>query len=98
MGEHDVEHAAQILVGAFAQVYRQRGHTPPFPNVESAAWLCRSYLDLDRDGCLVAESGGGPGGAGFLHLRGPTASSGPVAARPGGPRGGGRALMNQLTG
>jgi len=98
MGEHDVEDAAQILVGAFAQVYRQRGHTPPFPNIESAAWLCRSYLDLDREGCVMAETGGVAVGVGFLHLRGPTASIGPVAARPGGPRGVGRALMNHLRG
>ena len=98
MGEPDVDHAAQILVGAFAQVYRQRGHTPPFPNLESAAWLCRSYLDLDRDGCVMAETGGVPVGVGFLHSRGPTASIGPVAARPGGPRGVGRALMGHLMG
>jgi len=97
MSEADIDHAAQILVGAFAQVYRQRGHTPPFPNVESAAWLCRSYLDLDRDGCVMAEAGGVPVGVGFVHLRGPTASIGPVAARPGGPRGVGRALMSHLT-
>ncbi|HEY4187827.1 MAG TPA: GNAT family N-acetyltransferase [Polyangia bacterium] len=97
MVEGDVDDAAQILVGAFAQVYRQRGHTPPFPNVESAAWLCRSYLDLDGDGCVVAETGGVPVGVGFIHLRGLTASIGPVAARPGGPRGVGRALMDHLT-
>ena len=97
MVEGDIDDAAQILVGAFAQVYRQRGHTPPFPNVESAAWLCRSYLDLDGDGCVVAETGGVPVGVGFIHLRGLTASIGPVAARPGGPRGVGRALMDHLT-
>jgi hypothetical protein len=97
MRESDVDHAAQILVGAFAQVYRQRGHIPPFPNLESAAWLCRSYLDLDGDGCAIAESGDIAVGVGFVHLRGTTASIGPVAARPGGPRGVGRALMGHLT-
>jgi len=97
MREPDVELAAQILVGAFAQVYRQRGHTPPFPNLESAAWLCRSYMDLDPEGCAVAESGEVMVGVGFVHPRGTTASIGPVAARPGGPRGTGRALMAYLT-
>jgi hypothetical protein len=97
MTEGDVDAAAQILVGAFAQVYRQRGHTPPFPNLESAAWLCRSYLDLDPSGCVMAEAAGVPVGVGFIHVRGQTASIGPVAARPGGPRGVGRALMANLT-
>lgn len=96
MREADIDSAAQILVGAFAQVYRQRGHTPPFPSLDSAAWLCRSYLDLDPNGCVMAEAGGVSVGVGFVHLRGPTASIGPVAARPGGPSGIGRALMAHL--
>ena len=93
----DVDQAAQILVGAFAQVYRQRGHTPPFPNVESAAWLCRSYLELDPDGCVIAEAGELAVGVGFVHLRGATASIGPIAARMGGPRGVGQALMAHVS-
>jgi hypothetical protein len=98
MRDSDCERAAEILVSAFSQVYRQRGHVPPFPNLESAIWLCRAYLDLDREGCAVAESGGGLVGVGFVHLRGPVASIGPLAARPGGPPGIGRALMAHLTG
>lgn len=101
MRDSDTERAAQILVAAFAQVYHQRGHVPPFPNLESAVWLCRAYLDLDPDGCAVAEAGvAGSGsivGVGFVHVRGPVASIGPLAARPGGPRGVGRALMAHLT-
>ena len=97
MRDEDADRAAQILVAAFAQVYRQRGHVPPFPNVESAAWLCRAYLDLDPEGCAVAENGGVPVGVGFVHPRGPAASVGPLAARPGGPRGVGRALMSHLS-
>ena len=93
----DVNRAAEILVAAFANVYRQRGHVPPFPNVESAVWLCRAYLDLDPDGCLVAEQGDVLVGVGFVHLRGETASIGPLAARPGGPRGVGQALMKHLS-
>ncbi|HEX2657346.1 MAG TPA: hypothetical protein VHU40_03705, partial [Polyangia bacterium] len=93
----DVEQAAQILTGAFAHVYRQRGHTPPFPNVESAAWLCRSYLELDPEGCAIAETGDVAVGVGFVHLRGATASIGPIAARTGGPRGVGQALMAYLS-
>ena len=96
MREEDVDKAAHILVTAFAQVYRQRGHVPPFPNVESAVWLCRAYLDLDPAGCAVAELGGIPVGVGFVHVRGPAASVGPLASRPGGPRGVGRALMQHL--
>jgi hypothetical protein len=96
MREEDAERAAQILVGAFAQVYRQRGHVPPFPNIESAAWLCRAYLDLDPEGCAVAELGGITVGVGFVHPRGLAASVGPLAARPGGPPGVGRALMAYL--
>lgn len=93
MRDADCERAAEILVAAFSQVYRQRGHIPPFPNIESATWLCRAYLDLDRDGCAVAEVGGSAVGVGFVHVRGRAASIGPLAARPGGPRGVGRALM-----
>jgi hypothetical protein len=95
--EEDLDRAAQILVAAFAHVYRQRGHVPPFPNIESAVWLCRAYLDLDPDGCVVAETGGVTVGVGFVHRRGPAASIGPLAARPGGPRGVGQALMAHLS-
>jgi hypothetical protein len=97
LGEGDVERAAEILVAAFGHVYRQRGHVPPFPNVESAVWLCRAYLDLDPHGCVLAEQGGVPVGVGFVHVRGSTASIGPLAARPGGPRGVGQALMAHLS-
>jgi Acetyltransferase (GNAT) domain len=97
MREEDADRAAQILVAAFAQVYHQRGHVPPFPNLESAIWLCRAYLELDPAGCAVAEVGGVLVGVGFVHLRGAVASIGPLAARPGGPRGVGQALMAHLS-
>jgi hypothetical protein len=92
--EHeDIDVASRILFEAFGAVYRQRGHTPPFPNIESAAWLCRAYLDIDREGCAVAEDQGTPVGVGFSHLRGNVASIGPLAARPGARAGVGRAIM-----
>jgi Acetyltransferase (GNAT) domain len=97
MRDADVDRAAQILVGAFAQVYRQRGHIPPFPNLESAMWLCRAYLDLDPGGCAVAEEAGAIVGVGFVHVRGEVSSIGPLAARPGGPPGVGQALMAYLS-
>jgi Acetyltransferase (GNAT) domain len=97
MREEDAERAGQVLVSAFAQIYHQRGHSPPFPNLESAIWLCRAYLDLDHDGCAVAEVGGVLVGVGFVHLRGAAASIGPLAALPGGPRGVGRALMRHIS-
>lgn len=93
MRDEDAERAAQVLVSAFAQIYHLRGHVPPFPNLESAVWLCRAYLELDRDGCAVAEVGDVLVGVGFVHLRGAAASVGPLAAMPGGPPGIGRALM-----
>jgi ribosomal protein S18 acetylase RimI-like enzyme len=89
----DVDAASAILYEAFAAVYRRRGHTPPFPNLESAVWLCRAYLDLDPEGCAVACVQGAPVGVGFAHRRGPVASIGPLAARPGARPGVGRALM-----
>jgi hypothetical protein len=89
----DIAAAAQILFDAFSAVYRQRGHTPPFPTLESAAWLCRAYLDLDPDGCALVEQRGVVLGVGFAHQRGAVTSIGPVAARPGSVRGIGRALM-----
>jgi hypothetical protein len=92
----DVEGAARLLYDAFAAVYRQRGHTPPFPNVDSAAWLCRAYLDLDPEGCALAEQHGRVAGVGFAHVRGAVASIGPLAARPGGPPGVGQALMEHF--
>jgi hypothetical protein len=92
--EHDdVEVGAAILYDAFGAVYRQRGHTPPFPNLESAAWLCRAYLDLDAEGCALAEVQGTAVGIGFAHPRGGVASIGPLAARPGARAGVGRAIM-----
>ncbi|HVZ73104.1 MAG TPA: GNAT family N-acetyltransferase [Polyangia bacterium] len=89
----DVDAASAVLFHAFATVYRQRGHTPPFPNVESAVWLARAYLDIDPDGCAIAEHQGAVVGVGFAHLRGAVASIGPLAARPGARPGVGRALM-----
>jgi Acetyltransferase (GNAT) domain len=97
MRDDDAERAAEILVEAFGQIYRQRGHVPPFPNLDSAIWLCRSYLDLDPEGCSVAEIGGAAVGVGFVHPRGAAASIGPLAARPGSPRGVGQALMAHLS-
>jgi hypothetical protein len=96
MEKGDVEEAAAILFDAFGVVYRQRGHVPPFPTRESAAWLCRAYLDLDPTGCAVARMGGEAVGVGFGHPRGPVTSIGPLAARPGAPRGVARALMAEL--
>lgn len=97
MREQDAERSAQVLVAAFAQVYHQRGHTPPFPNLESAVWLCHAYLELDQEGCLVAEVGGVIVGVGFVHMRGEVASIGPLAALPGAPPGVGQALMARVS-
>jgi len=97
MRDADVDQAATILLSSFGEVYRQRGHIPPFPNSDSASWLCRAYLDLDPTGCAVAEVGTMVVGVGFIHPRGPVASVGPLAARVGGPSGVGRALMTHLT-
>jgi GNAT superfamily N-acetyltransferase len=94
----DAEAAGEILLTAFSQVYRQRGHAPPFPNLESAVWLARAYLDLDPQGCALAEGPTGPVGVGFVHVRGAVASIGPLASRPGAPRGVGRALLAHLEG
>jgi hypothetical protein len=93
MGEVDVEEAAAILFDAFGAAYRRRGHSPPFPTRDSAAWLCRAYLDLDPEGCLVARDASGVVGVGFAHPRGSAVSIGPLAARPGAPAGVARALM-----
>jgi hypothetical protein len=93
----DVEAAAGVLYEAFGAVYRQRGHAPPFPTRDSAAWLCRAYLDLDPEGCAIAWSGSEVVGVGFAHPRGAVTSIGPLAARPGAPAGVARALMTELT-
>jgi hypothetical protein len=92
----DAEAAGSIVFEAFGAVYRQRGHTPPFPSLDSAVWLCRAYLDLDPEGCALAEVQGFAVGVGFAHLRGAVASIGPLAARPGARPGVGRALMAHL--
>jgi len=89
----DVEAASAVLFHAFATVYRERGHTPPFPNVESAVWLARAYLDIDPEGCAIAIDQGVLAGVGFAHSRGAVTSIGPLAARPGARPGVGRALM-----
>ncbi len=94
----DVEVAADILFEAFGAVYRQRGHVPPFPTRDSAAWLCRAYLDLDPEGCALARFGTEVVGVGFAHPRGAVTSIGPLAARPSAPAGVARALMTALAG
>jgi hypothetical protein len=96
MRQADVDAAAEILFDAFGSVYRRRGHVPPFPTRDSAAWLCRAYLDLDADGCMIARVGTEAAGVGFAHPRGPATSIGPLAARPGAPPGVARALMKAL--
>ncbi len=96
MGEADVEDAATILFDAFGAAYRRRGHAPPFPTRDSAAWLCRAYIDLDPEGCLLARDGREMVGVGFAHPRGGALSIGPLAARPGAPAGVARALMRGL--
>ncbi len=96
MERADVDAAAEILFDAFGAVYRQRGHVPPFPTRDSAAWLCRAYLDLDPEGCAVAWTGNEAVGVGFAHPRGAVTSIGPLASRPGAPRGVARALMGEL--
>ena len=96
MGQADVESAAEILFDAFGSVYRRRGHNPPFPTLDSAAWLCRAYLDLDPAGCVVGFSGARMVGVGFAHPRGAVTSIGPLAARPGAPAGVARSLMREL--
>jgi hypothetical protein len=97
MRDEDVDQSATILLSSFGEVYRQRGHVPPFPNADSASWLCRAYMDLDPAGCAVAEAAGALVGVGFIHPRGSVASVGPLAARVGAPSGVGRALMSHLT-
>ena len=96
LGQVEVDAAAAILFDAFGSVYRRRGHAPPFPTRESAAWLCRAYLDLDPEGCALAWSGNDIVGVGFAHRRGPVTSIGPLASRPGAPTGVARALMAEL--
>ncbi len=96
MEKGDVDAAAEILFDAFGAVYRQRGHVPPFPTRDSAAWLCRAYLDLDPEGCAIAWVGSEAAGVGFAHPRGAVTSIGPLASRPGAPAGVARALMAEL--
>jgi hypothetical protein len=96
MERSDVDAGAEILFDAFGAVYRQRGHVPPFPTRDSAAWLCRAYLDLDPEGCVVARSANEAVGVGFAHPRGVVTSIGPLAARPGAPAGVARALMAEI--
>ena len=92
----DIDAASEILFDAFGAVYRQRGHVPPFPTRDSAAWLCRAYLDLDPEGCAIAWAGTEAVGVGFAHPRGAVTSIGPLAARPGAAAGVARALMAEL--
>jgi hypothetical protein len=96
LGQADVDAAAGILFDAFGAAYRRRGHAPPFPTRESAAWLCRAYIDLDPEGCALARSASEVVGVGFAHPRGAVTSIGPLASRPGAPAGVARALMNEL--
>jgi len=96
LGQADVDAAAGILFDAFGAAYRRRGHAPPFPTRESAAWLCRAYIDLDPEGCALARSASEVVGVGFAHPRGAVTSIGPLASRPGAPAGVARALMSEL--
>src|SRR5689334_9964818 len=86
----DVDAAGAVLHDAFRSVYADRGFRPPFPSPEAGAWLARAYLDLEPGGAVAVARGNRIDGVGFVHLRGPAASIGPVAARPGAPGGVGR--------
>jgi hypothetical protein len=97
LGQADVDAVAGILFDAFGAAYRRRGHAPPFPTRESAAWLCRAYIDLDPEGCALARSSSEVVGVGFAHPRGAVTSIGPLASRPGAPAGVARALMGALS-
>src|SRR3954451_2660153 len=96
LGHAEVDAAAGILFDAFGAAYRRRGHAPPFPTRESAAWLCRAYIDLDPEGCALARCASEIVGVGFAHPRGAVTSIGPLASRPGAPAGVARALMSEL--
>jgi hypothetical protein len=96
LGHAEVDAAAGILFDAFGAAYRRRGHAPPFPTRESAAWLCRAYIDLDPEGCALARCASEIVGVGFAHPRGAVTSIGPLASRPGAPAGVARALMGEL--
>ena len=89
LGQADVDAAAGILFDAFGAAYRRRGHAPPFPTRESAAWLCRAYIDLDPEGCALARSSSEVVGVGFAHPRGARhqhRTAGVAARRAGGRR------------
>jgi hypothetical protein len=92
----DIDAAGDILYEAFGRVYAERGFRAPFPSPEAGAWLAHAYLDLDPAGAVAVERAGRLDGVGFVHVRGPVGSIGPVASRPGAPPGIGRALMEAL--
>ena len=94
----DLPEVAEILRDAFTSVYEEHGFLTPFPNLEGATWLSETYSAMPYTVAHVAEQAGDLVGVAFLHLRGPAASLGPVAARTAATAGVGRALVQSLLG
>ena len=97
MQSQDVDRVAAIFRVAFNEMYGRRGYGPVVTDVSVGAAIARTYLEHDREHCLVVLRGERVVGSGFLHVRGGTGGVGPITIDPGHQSSGaGRVLMEEI--
>lgn len=97
MSIEDTEETGKVIVSSFNDVFIKHGFPAPFPAWQIGQGIASSYARHDPEGCIIALEGGKIVGSGFIHLRGETATIGPVSVSPDCQNKGiGRALMEEL--
>lgn len=93
----ETEETGKIIVESFNDVFVKHGLPAPFQSWQAGRGLAYGYARHDPEGCLIATENGKIIGSGFIHLRGETASIGPVSVSPEHQsRGVGRIIMEAL--
>src|SRR2546423_13169820 len=82
MTTQDALPVGHLMTRAFNEVFRHHGYPPPFLNEQDGVEIGEWYLTHEPQGSFVAEIRTQIVGAAYLHVRGETASIGPVAIDP----------------
>jgi hypothetical protein len=67
MEEKDIEHAGEVMVSAFNDVFTRHGYQPPFPSREVGVGITRAYWQREPQESFVAVETGRVIGSGVLH-------------------------------
>ncbi len=82
LAERDVERAGDVDFVAFQDATLRHGAAPTVTTPADCRSYVRHLLAFDPLGGVVAEVGGEVVGIGWVHLRGPVATVGPLAVDP----------------